>query len=62
MKAVLEVNPDDENSDEYIQKIRSIGYSAKEEVSEEKKKQYYKVFHTSHISFVDPYNQSFNSK
>ena len=36
-KAVLEVNPDDENSDEYIQKIRSIGYSAKEEVSEEKK-------------------------
>ena len=36
-KAVLEINPDDENSDEYIQKIRSIGYSAKEEVSEEKK-------------------------
>ncbi len=36
-KAVLEVNPDNENSDEYIQKIRSIGYSAKEEVSEEKK-------------------------
>ena len=46
-KAVLEVNPDDENSDEYIQKIRSIGYSAKEEVSEEKKNNITCLLYTS---------------
>ena len=36
-KAILEVNPEDNNSDEYIQRIRSIGYSAREEIAEEKK-------------------------
>ena len=36
-KAILEVNPEDNNSDEYIQRIRSIGYSAQEEIAEEKK-------------------------
>ena len=37
-KAILEVNLEDNNSDEYIQRIRSIGYSAQEEIAEEKKK------------------------
>ena len=36
-KAILEVNLEDNNSDEYIQRIRSIGYSAQEEIAEEKK-------------------------
>ena len=35
-KAILEVNPEDNNSDEYIQRIRSIGYSAREEIAEKK--------------------------
>ena len=50
-KAILEVNIEDDNSDEYISRIRSIGYSAQEENNEEKKSNT-KKFLTPFISLL----------
>ena len=43
-KAVIELNTEDVNSENYIEKIRSVGYSAQEEIQVEDIKNYKKFF------------------
>ena len=43
-KAVIELNTEDVNSENYIEKIRSVGYSAQEEIQVEDIKNYKRFF------------------